>query len=74
MLIFVNRDLLNALRLVRDANLDIFADFYCLAMECKQDGNKEDYQYWIDRANDLCKENKRIIDDIKKISEGKYVL
>ena len=70
----MNKDLLNALRLVRDLNLDIFADFYCLAMECKQDGNKEEYQYWIDRANELCRENRSITEDINRISEGKYVL
>ena len=69
----MNYDLLNALRLVREANLDLFTEFYCRAMDCKHDGNKEEYQYWIDRANDLCRENRKLVEDIKTVSNGKYM-
>lgn len=70
----MNYDLLKALRQSREDNLDLFTEYYCLAMDCKHEGNRDDYQYWIDRANDLCRENRKIVADIEKISNGKYML
>lgn len=70
----MNMDLLKALRKSREDNLDLFTEYYCLAMDCKHEGNKDDYQYWIDRANDLCRENRKIVEDIMKISDGNYKL
>lgn len=67
-------DLLKALRDAKESNLDLFSEYYCLAMECKEKGDNVNYRYWIERAVDISDENSRISKDIYKISNGEFVL
>ena len=67
-------ELLKALRDAKDSNLDLFSEYYCLAIECKEKDDDVNYRYWIDRACDVSNENSRISKDIYKITNGEYVL
>lgn len=70
----MNEDLLVALREARNINLDLFSEYLCLSVDCKDNNDIDGYHYWMDRAIDISRANRKLESDIHTISEGKFVL
>ena len=70
----MSKEMLKALRDAKENNLDLFSEYYCLAMDYKDKDDDLNYRYWMERACDVSRENSKIALDIYKISNGRYVL
>ena len=70
----MSEDVLVALRSAKDATLDLFSEYFILAFNCKEAGDKENFRYWLNRASDVSKENHKIESDIRNILKGERVL
>lgn len=56
-----------------DFLLDLFSEYFELAMDHREKGELDEFRYWANRTMDLSKEYHRIKNDIQKLEKGDIV-